>query len=524
MEELINQLHTAGRCIWKYRWRTITVAWVCALAGWAGVAMLPNEYQTSARVFVDTQSILKPLLSGMTSVPNVEQQVAIMSRTLLSRPNIERVMRMVDLDLRQATPRDHEIRMEQLLSRIRIAGTGSYDIYTITYNDRDPRVVRDVVQSLLAIFVEGSFRGKKGESEKAVQFIDEQISAYEEKLQAAENSVKDFKLRHNAVLPRAGQDYGAQLSQSADALNTARLDLLEAEQAREAIRQQLPGMALKAADPAAQATGQALVDDPEIDARIAAVVKTLDALQLQYTDLHPDVVAARRLLAQLERRKAAGTAETSPTADPGRRFSPMLQQIKVALTEADAKVAAMRARVRELGVRHARLEAQSKAVPELESQLAQLNRDYQINKENYEKLISKREAAKLSGNLSSTQEMMNFRIIDPPTLPVRPVGPNRFLLNSGVLVLALAAGFFTALVANRSRPNFHSTRELRDFSGLQVIGIIAMHWTPAQLQMRRRSRAGFSAMLGSLLLAYGALMAHTLATDGGGIARTLIAP
>ncbi|MRV75178.1 chain length-determining protein [Duganella sp. FT92W] len=523
MEELLYQLHTAGHCIWKFRWRTIAVAWICALAGWTGVALLPNDYQTSARVFVDTQGILKPLLSGMTSVPNVEQQVAIMSRTLLSRPNIERVMRMVDLDVRQATPRDHEIRMDELLNRIRIAGTGSYDIYTITYNDRDPRLVRDVVQSLLAIFVEGSFRGKKGESEKAVQFIDAQISAYEEKLQAAEDSVKEFKLRHNAVLPRAGQDYGAQLSQSADALNTARLDLLEAEQAREAIRQQIPAVHLTAPVPPDQPK-PVVIDDPEIDARIVAITKTLDTLQLQYTDQHPDVVAARRLLAQLAQRRADSAADPSPAADPGRRYSPMLQQIKVALTEADAKVAAMRARVRELGVRHARLEAQSKAVPELESQLAQLNRDYQINKDNYEKLISKREAAKLSGNLSSTQEMMNFRIIDPPTLPVRPAGPNRFLLNSGVLAVALAAGCLTAVTASRSRPNFDSIRELRDFSGLQVIGVIARHWTPDQLRLRKRSRAYFGAMLGTLLLAYGGVLTHTLVTDGGGLSRALIAP
>ena len=107
MDELIHQLQIAAHCVWTYRWRALAAAWIGALAGWFSVAMLPNDYQTSARVFVDTQGILKPLLSGMTSVPNVEQQVAIMSRTLLSRPNIERVMRMVDLDLRQATAREH---------------------------------------------------------------------------------------------------------------------------------------------------------------------------------------------------------------------------------------------------------------------------------------------------------------------------------------------------------------------------------------------------------------------------------
>jgi uncharacterized protein involved in exopolysaccharide biosynthesis len=113
--------------------------------------MLADDYQTTARVFVDTQSILKPLLAGMTSVPNVEQQVAIMSRTLLSRPNVERVMRMVDLDLNDRTPRDQQQQLDELMNKIKINGTANYDIYTITYNNRNPRTVRDVVQALLTI-------------------------------------------------------------------------------------------------------------------------------------------------------------------------------------------------------------------------------------------------------------------------------------------------------------------------------------------------------------------------------------
>lgn len=545
MEDFIRQLHTNARGIWKYRWPAIAVMWLSAAAGWTTVACLPDDYQTSARVWVDTQGILKPLLSGMTSIPNVEQQVAIMSRTLLSKPNIERVMRMVDMDLSQATPREHEVRLEELMNRIRIAGTGSYDIYTITYNDTNPRLVRDVVQSLLAIFVEGSFKGKKNESQKAVQFIEEQINSYETKLQVAENTVKEFKVRHTAQLPRAGEDYSAQLAQSSDALNNARLELLETEQLRAALRAGMPGTqplaangpitdaasrrppggayandaslngehvngaplngAIPDGDAAHAGIGPA-IEDPELDARITAVYKTLDTLRLQYTELHPDIVAARRLVAQLEQRKSQAPPDL--LADPGKRYSPMMQQLKVALTEANGKVAAIRARTRELGVRHARLQAQSKAIPELESQLSQLNRDYQVNKENYEKLISKREAAKLSGDLSSTTEMMSFRIIDPPTLPARPASPNRPLLNSAVLAAALTLGCATALLANRARPTFGSAAELRAVTGLQVVGTIAMYWTPAQLARRRRGKAGLGAAVVSLLLSYAGVMAH----------------
>ncbi|QGZ37804.1 polysaccharide chain length determinant protein (PEP-CTERM system associated) [Pseudoduganella flava] len=505
MEEIIAQLQSGLKGIWKYRWCAVIVTWLVATAGWARVFMLPDDYQTTARVFVDTQSILKPLLSGMTSVPNVEQQVAIMSRTLLSRPNVERVIRMVDMDISAKTPRDHEKQVDELMQKIRIGGTSTYDIYTISYNNSNPRQVRDVVQSLLTIFVEGSFKGKRGESEKAVQFIDDQIRAYEDKLLAAENSVKEFKLKHNFLLPRQGIDYGAQLLMSSDALNNAKLELVEAEQARNAINAQIQGdVPVLDGEP-----NPASIDNPEIDGRIAALNKSLDALLLQYTEAHPDIISTRRLIALLEERKVQDAKNHVAPADPGKNYSPMLQQLKVALAEADARVASIKARVAEMQQRHDGLLEQSKAVPEVESQLAQLTRDYQINKENYEKLIGRREAAKLSGDLTTTSDMMSFKIIDPPTMPLRPIGPNRLMLYSIVLGVALVAGAATALLVSQVRPTYLSPAELRDATGLRVLGAVAMTWTEPQRKKRRRAQIGFGAGVACLFASYGGVMALT---------------
>lgn len=369
MEDLISQLITSLKGIWKYRWYALGVTWLVAAAGWVRVATLPDDYQSSAKVFVDTQSILKPLLASMTTVPNLEQQVAIMSRTLLSRPNVDRVMRMVDIDLATNGAREQQQQQEELLSKIKIGG-GRDDIYTITYNHRSPTQARDVVQSLLTIFLEGGIKGKAGETRKAVQFIDDQIKSYEERLTAAENNVKEFKLKNTGLLPRLGVDYSGQLEQSADALNAARLELAEAEQARKAIAAQISGdEPVLDADMASNGS-----DNPELDGRIAALNKSLDALRLQYTEQHPDIIAAKRLVAQLEQRKQE-ESKLKQNGDPGKNYSPMLQQLKVAQTEAEARVASITARVQEYTLRHQRLLSQINAVPEVESALAQLNRD-----------------------------------------------------------------------------------------------------------------------------------------------------
>jgi polysaccharide chain length determinant protein (PEP-CTERM system associated) len=504
MEETINQVLFLLKGVWKYRWHAVIVAWVLALAGWVRVYTLDDNYQASARVFVDTQSILKPLLSGMTTLPNVEQQVSIMSRTLLSRPNVEKVMRMVDLDIKAKTPKENEELINDLMKEIKINSTGRDDIYTISYNNPNPRIAKDVVQSLLTIFVEGSFGDKKNDSEKAVQFLDEQIKNYEAKLVTAENALKDFKIKHSGSLPQGG-DYGTQVQAAADQLNQARLDLREAEQARNAIQVQIMG------NGTGSTAASALVN-PELDGRIQALQKSLDTMRLQYTEQHPDIVSAKRLIKQLEAQKVEEAKNFKPGGDRGANYSPMLQQLNVSLSAAEARVASMRARVDEFTVRYDRLRAQSINGPELETQMAQLNRDYQVNKENYQQMVSRREAARLSGDLTNTTDMVKFRVVDPPTVPLRPAGPDRLRLASLVFLGALIAGIAFAMLLSQLRPTYLSQHGLRESTGLPILGSVSMNWTDHERAKRKRSFYAFGASLAILVTLYAGVMARMLLT------------
>jgi polysaccharide chain length determinant protein (PEP-CTERM system associated) len=470
------------------------------------VLRLPNQYEASARVYVDTQSILKPLMSGMTTMPNLDQQVTFMRRTLISRPNVERLMRMVDLDVRAKTTKEHDKMVDDLMATIKIGGTERDDIYTITYVSDDPKLGKDIVQSLLTIFVEGSFSGKKQDSDKAVQFIDDQIKSYEEKLASAENTLKEFKLKNLGMLPRdGGGDYSGQLQQAADQLSQANLELAEAEQARNALSRQIRG---EPAKPGTTAVDPGIVD-PDLESRIAAAQKSLDALRLQYTEQHPDIIATRRLLDQLQAQRVE-LSKTKRSLDPGAGYSPMLQQLTVSLSQAEARVASMRARVSEYSARVARLRAQSTTAPEVEAQLAQLNRDYQINRENYAKLVERRESARLSGDLSSATDMLTFRVIDPPSVPNQPSGPNRLRLFSLVFGGALVAGLAAAFLLSQVRPTFVSQSSLRDVTGLPVLGAIGMNWTPEQTVKRKRRLVGVGVSVLVLICVYGAGVAAIL--------------
>src|SRR5690606_23953131 len=187
---------------------------------------------------------------------------------------------------------------------------------------------------------------------------------------------------------------------------------------------------------------------------------------------------------QLLERRAEAAKNVKPSADPGASYSPMLQQLTVQLSEAEARVASLQARVTEFSTRTARLRGQSQQVPEIEAQLAQLNRDYEVNRENYQKLVERRESAKLSGDLSSATDMLTFRVIDPPTAPAIPTGPNRLQLFSLVFVAALGAGLAGAFLLSQLRPTFLSQAALREATGLPILGSVSMNWTAEQTVLR----------------------------------------
>jgi polysaccharide chain length determinant protein (PEP-CTERM system associated) len=504
MEELTTQLLVYLKGVWKYRWVAVSAAWIVAITGWVVVYKMPDDYQASARIYVDTQNVLKPLMAGMTISPDLQQQVSIMSRTLISRPNVERVVRMVDLDIKVKDVKEQERLVKDLMEKIKLATTGRDNLFTIHYNNQNPKLAKDIVQSLLTIFVEGGLGDKKQDSSSAIRFIDEQIKSYEEKLITGENNLKAFKQKNIGMMPQQGSDYYSQLSRAEEDLNKTRLDLREAEQARDAIRRQISGDEPVLLVDQDESTSS--IVNVELDSRIDALNKNLDTLRLNYTDLHPDIISTKRLIAQLEERKKEEAKLTKPSADPGKNYSPMLQQLNVALAEAEADVASMNARVEEYTSRYNRLKSLSNAVPQVEAELAQLNRDYQVNRSNYEKLLERRESAKISGELGSATDLMSFRIIDPPTVPDIPAGPDRSKLYSMVFLGAILAGIGIAFVISQIRPTFHSQVSLREITGRPILGSIPMIWTSKEKIKRRKRLYAFALSLLSLLGLYGALM------------------
>jgi polysaccharide chain length determinant protein (PEP-CTERM system associated) len=508
MRELADQVLSHLDAIWRYRWYAVALAWIIAAAGWIVVHRMPDRYEAYARVYVDTQSMLRPLLSGLAVQPNIDQMVSMMSRTLVSRLNVEKVIQMTDMDVGLKTPDEREQLIAYLSRELAIKSAGRENLYTIAYADENPEQAKRVVQSLLTLFMQGPAGDKRKDSDSARRFIDEQLKGYSEKLVAAENAVTEFKRRHQGIMPGDGRGYYARLSDARTALRQAVLELREAENSRDAIKKQLSGDAeitTRLGD-----KGTAAGPYSEIDIRIQALEQKLDGLRLTYTEQHPDIVAIVRIIAQLKEQKAAEEKMGKPPAAAPQ--GPVYQQLTVALASAEANVAAMRARAAEYGIRYNELQAAANALPQIEAEYAQLTRDYEVIKSRYDKLLERRESAQITGDVEASDVAMGFRVIDPPRVPLTPSAPNRPRLISLVLLVALGGGLGAAFVFSQLRPTFRDERRLREATGLQVLGTIAMAWTDDQKKRRTRGLFAFVVSFLSLLSAYAAIMWSLLLT------------
>ncbi|MCB1618726.1 MAG: hypothetical protein KDI08_08415, partial [Pseudomonadales bacterium] len=210
MNEQIELVLSYLRDILRRKWWILGSAWLVCAIGWVVVQRLPDQYEASARVYVDTKSLLKPLLRGLTIEMDVNQQVRLMERTLLSRPNLEKIIRMADLDLSAGADEEFEALIASVGNRIHMKRDSEENLYSINYPDSDPERAKRVVQAVVTTFVENTIGEGKGDgaAASAQRFLDKQIEEYEARLRESEDRLKEFKQKNFAFMSGSGGYFG----------------------------------------------------------------------------------------------------------------------------------------------------------------------------------------------------------------------------------------------------------------------------------------------------------------------------
>lgn len=522
MYEALSNVRVILWMVLHHRWMALVVAGLIGLAGWTVVILLPNQYEVRARVYLDTDSVLQPLLRGLAIDNSMQEQAAIVvRRTLLTRPNLAQVMRVTDLDLQAESEVDREAMLIRLAGSIQVDGHADKrredaNIYTITFRHNDARTAHDVVDALLDVFLEGVLGTTRMDTSKAQDFLDQQIAEYRSRLEAMESALKEFKHNHPEVMQLQGAGYYARLEQARIQLADARLVLNEAERRVADLARQRS----EVSETLAAGNSDLPVQEElsPLAKRIEPLRLRLDELLLQYTEQHPDVAATRAALEQLEaeldRERAARAADPVQAQAEQLRVNPVYQGLSTALSEARAEVASVRARVDEYQKRAGDLEAAVDTLPDLLDQYQKLARNYDVTQETYDTLVQRRESAQISQSADETGEQVRFRVIEPPTVPMIPVWPNRPLFHAGVTLAALVAGMGAAWLLSQLRPTFYTREQLSDEFGVPVLGTVSMVWSDDELSRRRYGIVGYGVSGAVFFALFAMAMAYSLFIQG----------
>jgi polysaccharide chain length determinant protein (PEP-CTERM system associated) len=509
MTELINQLLSVVRAMWRWRWIGLATAWGVAALGALILLRIPDKFEATARVYVDTKTVLKPLMRDLTVEPDIDQTLQMLARTLITRPNVEILMQKARLDRAGMSPADREAVIDRLMREIKLTNLSRDNVFTFSFHDTSPNQARLIVEQLVSLFVESDLGTKQRDVDAARGFIDQQIKAYEARLSEAENRVKEFKLRNLGMSDATGKDYFTRVATLADELSRLTLDMRASEQSRDALRRELNGESVTLVpDVPPPVTSPAT---PEIDARLDAQRRQLDELLRRYTDLHPDVVATRRLIARLEEQRqqeveAKRRAEASKPVHVSKETSAAIQQTKLALAESEANLAALKVRVSDTQARLNQMRTYAARAPQIETELTQLNRDYEVVRRNYEALVGQREKAMMSEEVDTTR-LARFRVIDPPRTGDKPVFPNRLMMAPLMLLAALVLAAGLCLLLVQLMPTIDSAAALRALSARKVLGSVSMLVTDEMARTTRRHGYVFASGLGGLFVGYGLWLA-----------------
>lgn len=503
MFELIAEIFAHLHGAMRYKWWALGFAWVVCLAGWTFVFQMPDEFESSARINVDTRSVLRPLLKGITVEADLSNKVRLMSKLLFSRPNLEKVAQMTDLDLSVTDKAGMAGLTDSIKESLSIEATRENDLFQISAQHPEPKIAQGIVESLLTIFMEEVLGDTREESDNVQRFLDDQIKDYQVRLEEAERRKEEFKRKFFGLLPGQGSDQYSKLQLVSGELQGAKLALREAVKRRDELRRQVEGE-----EPSFFGfDGESTNATSSFDGRIESLQGRIDDLLLKYTEDHPEVVAATTTLTELKKKKKKEVEEMPksqriPNADTNLFY----QQMKIGLGDEEAKIASLRTRVAEFQERVNRLQEQMATTLDVETQLKGLNRDYEITKRNYEELVARREKARLSERVEHNTDQVKFRIVDPPRLPRMPSAPNRILINSLIFLGSILFSIGLAVLFAMIRPTFVNAKKLSDETGLPILGSVSMNWLPEIKEQRWTEFLRFCSAFGMLLVAYVAVM------------------
>ncbi len=493
MGSLYDEIRSALHAVWMRRWVALAVAWGLCLAGWLVVSQMPNNYESRARVFVQLRQIL-PTQNG-TAALEQQKDIDRIRQTLTSAVNLEKVVRGTDLARTVASDRDVADRIAGLQKAIKLTAQQD-NLFEITVTAPSGKLARQIAQKLIDVFVENNLSDNRDQTSQSLTFLDQQLDARQKQLQEAEAKRADFQARYLGSLPGTGS-LDDRISAARTQLAQIQSDLAAAQSSLNVVNAQMSSTPANV-----PGAGGGAVTGPA-RARLAAIQGQIaDARAKGYTDSHPDMIALRSQL---------GAAQAAAAREPvysggGAASNPIYMGLRTMQADKQAQVAALIQRRAQIEGDLSVLQSKMAEQPGVVAEQGEIERQYQVLKDQYDKLLADREQMKISSQAQTVADTAKFNVVDPPTQPRAPTSPNRPLLLTGVLIAGLGAGVALAFALGKLTTTFPTAAKLERASGMPVIGSIGEVLTGAQIAMRRKKLTLFTGGLAALALAYVGLL------------------
>ena len=475
--------------------------------GWLGVWgaswFLPSVYKSETLILVEQPSMPRDYV-----VPNVaddlQERLQNITQQILSRTRLLHIIDALNLygkERGQSTPDDLVGRMRKDIAIDLVHDESKREVtaFNVSYLSRDPHVAQQVTSELTNLFISENLEVRQRASEDTTHFLESQVEEARKALAEQEEKVREFKDGHPGDLP-------TQLESNLQILNGLQNQLQNEEGALNAAKQQNVYLqSLMNQYRSVQKTPRtgegAPVGLPAIDEELDKLRAQLADLSSHYTDRHPDVRKLKDQIAKTEKmrdqivadlKKPATKTQTGDNSDTAPQTeaqisdsSPMFQlqsqlranQIEIANHE--HSIAALQAKI-------SAYQAHLNQEPIVEQQLADLSRGYEQSKANYDDLLKKKNGSEMATSMELRQQGEHFRVIDPPSLPMRPDFPNRLKFFEIGLAVGLALGLVLAGGTEFLDDRLHSEKALKAFLPVAVISELPSFTTPEEAKTERR--------------------------------------
>jgi succinoglycan biosynthesis transport protein ExoP len=470
MEERSLHLLDYLSVVKRRRWWLITPIVVALVIGAILAAVLPREYQASTTLAVTTPSMASELVKS--SPADQQERVRAIQQELLSNEVLERVAR--DEGLATATSMDGVIggiRSRTIVSlpkTIAPAGRSGPDTFLVTYTGNDPELTQRITNRLASVFIDRHSKIRETRAEDTAAFLSTQLTQSQERLRTLEEKLRRMKEAYMGRLPEQQQANLSMVSGLRTQQDSTGMSLRSEQDRLAMLERQIEAMRRGAAE-APLARGSAGMSAQE---RLVALRRELDAASAMYTEKHPEIqrlkgeIATATELAKAESTRPVAEREPALNADPTyRQLVAERETSKLRIREHERAAANIRAQI---GMYQSRVEA----APMVEQQMSTLNREYELEKQQYTQLAERHQTATVAEDLERRRAGEQFTVLYPAHRPSKPESPDVLRLMIVALLMGSVAGGVLAFGREYLDRSVYDARALQSEFNLPVLAEI----------------------------------------------------